>query len=117
MDPKTVIGIAELGDLEHDLRTCDPIVGGSRPIQPERAVEHAVYIDGERLVVLRLKAKPCVPDLCSGGLSAYLIRGGAIALRDDDAARITIEKQVDSTAVKLSDKCKHSLKQREVYYE
>ncbi len=52
-----------------------------------------------------------------GGLSAYLIRGGAIALRDDDAARITIEKQVDSTAVKLSDKCKHSLKQREVYYE
>ncbi len=52
-----------------------------------------------------------------GGLSAYLIRGGAIALRDDDAARITIEKQVDSTAVKLSDKCKHSLKRREVYYE
>ncbi len=52
-----------------------------------------------------------------GGLSAYLIRGGAIALRDDDAARITIEKQVDSTVVKLSDKCKHSLKQREVYYE
>ena len=52
-----------------------------------------------------------------GGLSAYLIRGGAIALRDNDAARITIEKQVDSTAVKLSDKCKHSLKQREVYYE
>ena len=52
-----------------------------------------------------------------GGLSAYLIRGGAIALSDDDAARITIEKQVDSTAVKLSDKCKHSLKRREVYYE
>ena len=52
-----------------------------------------------------------------GGLSACLIRGGAIALRDDDAARITIEKQVDSTAVKLSDKCKHSLKRREVYYE
>ena len=52
-----------------------------------------------------------------GGLSAYLIRGGAIALRDDDAAQITIEKQGDSTAVKLSDKCKHSLKRREVYYE
>lgn len=52
-----------------------------------------------------------------GGLSAYLIRGGAIALRDDDAARITIERQTDSTAVKLSDKCKHSLKRREVYYE
>ena len=52
-----------------------------------------------------------------GGLSAYLIRGGAIALRDDDAARITIEKQADSTVVRLSNKCKHSLKRREVYYE
>ena len=59
----------------------------------------------------------CLSRAPLGGLSAYLIRGGAIALRDDDAARITIEKQVDSTAVKLSDKCKHSLKRREVYYE
>lgn len=52
-----------------------------------------------------------------GGLSAYLIRGGAIALRDDDAARITIEKQADSTVVKSGGKCKHSQSRREVYYE
>ena len=87
MDTESVIGIAELGDLENHFPEHTPTVGGSRPIQPERAMEYSVQFDRERLICIRTELKPrdrvlrSVSLIFPGFVSIFRCRGYSNAFR------------------------------------